>query len=141
MRMTSAGRVPLVHAWLMLHHTEMTREVVARMAAPSGRCAMHRRVLSGYEPAWLLRVSESLWDALHGTALTIHNSSSRELVRTMLDGELALTFLRQEDAEAERAFRLVVRETLFAMLPAHHTPLKRRIIRPDDIDGEAIINS
>jgi len=133
-------RVSLVHPWLVLHQTEMTREAAGH-GDLSGRCAMHHRVLSGYEPAWLLRQSESLRDALQRTALTIHNSSSLELVRTLHDGKIALAFLRQEDAEPEPAFRVVMRGPLFARLRGHYTPLKRRIIHPDDINGEAIINS
>jgi len=61
--------------------------------------------------------------------------------QTALGRKIVLAFLRQKDAEAEPALRAVVHGPQFGPRPDNHDPVKLRIFRSDDINGEGFINS
>jgi LysR family hca operon transcriptional activator len=139
LELTSAGRVFLDHARVILLQVEAASEAARRAAQPA-KTSFVVGFLTGYEMEWLPRVLEALSDALQCTELIIHSASSPELTQGLLNGKIDVAFLRPNYEAHGLEFRIVTNEALFALLPADHRLTSRRSIRLDEIVGEPFIN-
>lgn len=124
---------------MILLQVEAAREAARRAAQPA-KTPFSIGFLTGHEMEWLPRILETLGDALQSTELTIHSASSPELIQGLLNGKIDVAFVRPDSAAQGLAFKVVVDELLFALLPANHRLAARRSIRLDEIAGEAFIN-
>lgn len=60
------------------------------------------------------------------------------LADDLLRGKIDIAFLRREQ-EPDLEFKLVVKEPLVAIMPAHHPLAARKVIDPHDLVGETFI--
>ena len=136
--LTSAGRVLLDHARIMLSQAEVATQATRR-AAKSGKMPLVIGFLSGFELEWLPEIARLLRDQLDRTELVLQSSSSPDLIRLLKSGGLDVAFLRPDRGTLEVAFKRVIEEPLMAILPSGHRLAKRRFVRPRDFENEVLI--
>src|SRR6185437_997700 len=130
--LTSAGEVFLQHAQLILSQVEAATEAVRRAAEPE-KTPFAIGFLTGHELEWLPRVLEILQTELQHVALTIHSAPSPELISALRAGRLDAAFVRPNETAPEVAFRQLILEELFAVIPATH-----RLARAKAVDAQAL---
>jgi LysR family transcriptional regulator, hca operon transcriptional activator len=139
LELTAAGRVFLDHARIVLSQVEAAREATRRAARPA-RIPFVVGFLTGYEMEWLPRIMETLSDALSNTELVIHSASSPELMQGVSSGRLDAAFLRPGDDASGPAFKVIVHEELFVLLPAGHRLESRGTVDIGEIADENFIS-
>ncbi|HUB47873.1 MAG TPA: LysR substrate-binding domain-containing protein [Acetobacteraceae bacterium] len=139
MALTAAGQVFLEHARLILSQAEAAADAARRAARPA-KTPFRVGFLTGHEIGWLPKVLELLHGSLPDIELTIHSASSPELMHALIHGNMDLAFLRRDDAAPQLAFKPLIEEVLFLLMPAGHRLAKRKAIRVADIRDETFIS-
>lgn len=137
--LTSAGEVFLQHARLILSQVEAATEAVRRAAEPE-KTPFAIGFLTGHELEWLPRVLEILQTELQHVALTIHSAPSPELISALRAGRLDAAFVRPNETAPEVAFRPLILEELFAVIPATHRLARAKAVDAQALAGEKFIS-
>ena len=139
MELTAAGRVFLDHARLVLAQVAAGTEAARRAASPA-KASLVVGFLTGYELEWLPQVMTLLGEELRKTELTVHSSSSPELMQALRQGRVDVAFIRPDQQAQGLAFKLVATEPLFVLLPSGHRLASRKAIRLKDLAGDTFIS-
>jgi LysR family transcriptional regulator, hca operon transcriptional activator len=136
--LTTAGRVFLDHARVVLKQVEAAVEATRRAAFPA-KASFVLGFLTGYEFEWLAAVMRILSAELPNTEITFRSMSSPELADGLMRGKIDLAFLRCEKNSNGIVFTQLKEEPLIVLMPADHRLTKRQTIRPEDLVKESIV--
>lgn len=139
MTLTPAGQVFLDHAKAILMQVDSAIEAARRAHAPA-KTRFTVGFLTGHEIVWLPKVLQALGDTLEKIELIVHSASSPELIEALLQERMDIAFLRPESQARALAFRPLIEEELFALVPADHPLARKASIRRSDIRGEPFIS-
>jgi LysR family transcriptional regulator, hca operon transcriptional activator len=135
---TAAGRIFLDHARLILAQVDAAREA-AKRAGKENQASLAVGFLTGYEIDWLPKVLEILRGKLHETDLIVSSKSTPTLIKSLINGEVDLAFLRPDPQVAELSFKTLVTEPMMVVLPAVHELASHQFIEPADLAGHPFI--
>jgi LysR family transcriptional regulator, hca operon transcriptional activator len=135
---TAAGRVFLDHARLILAQADAAREA-AKRAGKEKQASFTVGFLTGFEIDWLPKVLKILRGKLNETDLIVSSKSTPPLIKSLIDGEVDLAFLRPDPQVTELSFKTVVTEPIMAILPVGHELASHRFIDPADLEGHPFI--
>jgi LysR family transcriptional regulator, hca operon transcriptional activator len=138
--LTAAGRVFLDHARLALMQIEVACEAARNTERPH-KPGFGLGFLPGQEVIWLSGALRILREEASDVDVTITTKSSPELANALMQGEIDVALLRRETRTAGLDFKLLVKEPLFAVLPARHRLARPKAIRPEDICREDFIST
>jgi LysR family hca operon transcriptional activator len=136
--LTTAGRVLLDHARVMLLQAEAAKEATRRAAQPA-KASFVLGFLTGYEFEWLSAVMAIIRDHLPSTEVVILSQSSPDLADGLLRGKIDLAFLRYEQNAPGVTFTLLRNEPLTVLMSADHRLAVRNAVRSEDIVDEQLI--
>lgn len=139
MELTPAGLVFLDHARLILSQVDAATQA-ARQAARSAKVPFTVGFLTGHEIGWLPKVLEIVYDKLETTELIVHSASSPQLVRALTHGRMDVAFLRPDRQARELAFKPLIEEALFVLMPTGHRLAKRKAVRVEELRDEPFIS-
>src|SRR6185437_4033181 len=123
----------------ILAQAEAAIEAVRRATEPA-KTPLAVGFLTGHELEWLPRVLEILQADLTRVALTIHSASSPELIGALQGGRLDAAFVRPDEAAQGVAFKRLVEEPLFAVIPATHRLARAKAVGAQTLAGEKFIS-
>ncbi|MFM0232282.1 LysR substrate-binding domain-containing protein [Paraburkholderia sediminicola] len=135
---TAAGRAFLDHARLILAQVDAASEA-AKRAGKENQASLAVGFLTGYEIDWLPKVLEILRGKLHETDLIVSSKSTPTLIKSLINGEVDLAFLRPDPQVAELSFKTLMTEPIMAILPAGHELASHQFIEPADLVGQPFI--
>ncbi|MFM0013583.1 LysR substrate-binding domain-containing protein [Paraburkholderia sediminicola] len=135
---TAAGRAFLDHARLILAQVDAASEA-AKRAGKENQASLAVGFLTGYEIDWLPKVLEILRGKLHETDLIVSSKSTPTLIKSLINGEVDLAFLRPDPQVAELSFKTLMTEPIMAVLPAGHELASHQFIEPADLVGQPFI--
>ncbi|MFM0384721.1 LysR substrate-binding domain-containing protein [Paraburkholderia dipogonis] len=135
---TAAGRAFLAHARLILAQVDAASEA-AKRAGKENQASLAGGFLTGYEIDWLPKVLEILRGKLHETDLIVSSKSTPTLIKSLINGEVDLAFLRPDPQVAELSFKTLMTEPIMAVLPAGHELASHQFIDPADLVGQPFI--
>jgi LysR family transcriptional regulator, hca operon transcriptional activator len=137
--LTAAGRTFLDHARLALLQVDAAGEAARRAAQPEKR-AFTIGFLAGQELVWLPEALRILRGEQPDMEITLASQSSPELAGALMRGKVDLAFLRREKDVPGIAFKLLMRESLIAVLPAGHRLAAQKAVRVQDLAQETYIS-
>lgn len=135
---TAAGRAFLDHTRLILAQVDAASEA-AKRAGKENQASLAVGFLTGYEIDWLPKVLTILRGKLHETDLIVSSKSTPTLIKSLINGEVDLAFLRPDLQVAELSFKTLMTEPLMAVLPAGHELASHQFIEPADLAGQPFI--
>jgi LysR family transcriptional regulator, hca operon transcriptional activator len=135
---TAAGRAFLDHARLILAQVDAASEA-AKRAGKENQASLAVGFLTGYEIDWLPKVLEILRGKLHETDLIVSSKSTPTLIKSLINGEVDLAFLRPDPQVAELSFKTLMTEPIMVVLPAGHELASHQFIEPADLVGQPFI--
>lgn len=133
--LTAAGQAFLDHARRALAQVEAATEAARRAAHPD-QATFAVGFLSGHELEWLPEAMRILHDELPGTEVAIHSDHSPALADALVKGRLDAAFLRPERDAPDLAYKLLLREPLFVVMPGDHRLASQATVAPQDLAGE-----
>jgi len=136
--LTAAGRAFLDHARLVLSQVEAGAEAARRVAHPAKPC-FSMGFLTGHELTWMPEALRILRDELPSVDVMISSQYSPPLANGLSTGKIDAAFLRREKGVPGLAFRLLVKESLIAVLPSDHRLAALKAISPGDLVGETFV--
>jgi LysR family hca operon transcriptional activator len=136
--LTTAGRVFLDHARVVLLQMEAAIEATRRAAVPA-KASFVLGFLTGYEFEWLAAVMRIMRDALPNTEVVILSLSSPDLADGLMRGKIDLAFLRHERNAAGVVFTRLIDEPLIVLMKADHRLAGRAAVTPADLDAEELV--
>jgi LysR family transcriptional regulator, hca operon transcriptional activator len=110
----------------------------ARRAARPNKPTFAIGFLTGQEAAWLTRATRILSEELPTIELRVSSGFSVTLAEDLKQGRVDIAFLRHE-SDPDLAFKLVLKESLVAILPRQHRLAVRKTLDPRDLAGETFI--
>jgi LysR family hca operon transcriptional activator len=135
--LTAAGRAFLDHAKLSLAQAEAAVESARRIAQPA-KPVFAVGFLTGHEVDCIPPTTNILRDDLPNLEVRVFSGFSVDLAEDLHRGKLDIAFVRREP-NPDLEYRLIVRETLVAILPGYHRLAARQSINPQDLIGETFI--
>ena len=138
LELTAAGRVFLDHARLIFAQVDAASEA-AKRAGKENQASLAVGFLTGFEIDWLPKVLKILRGKLNETDLIVSSKSTPSLVKSLINGEVDLAFLRPDPQVTELSFKTVLTEPIMAILPVGHELASRRFIDPTDLEGQPLI--
>ncbi len=135
---TAAGRVFLDHARLILAQVDAASEA-AKRAGKENQASLAVGFLTGFEIDWLPKVLKILRGKLNETDLIVSSKSTPSLIKSLINGEVDLAFLRPDPQVAELSFKTVLTEPIMVILPVGHELASHRFIDPADLEGQPLI--
>ncbi|SOE97042.1 LysR family transcriptional regulator, hca operon transcriptional activator [Burkholderia sp. D7] len=135
---TAAGRAFLDHARLILAQADAASEA-AKRAGKENQASLAVGFLTGFEIDWLPKVLKILRGKLNETDLIVSSRSTPSLIKSLIDGEVDLAFLRPDPQVTELSFKTVVTEPIMAILPVGHELASHQFIDPADLVGQPFI--
>src|SRR3984893_7696672 len=117
--LTAAGRAFLDHARLALARVGAAREAARRAAEPAKQ-SFALGFLTGQEIDWLPEAMCILRDELPNMTVPVPGKYSPHLADALTRGKLDVAFMRPEAQTPDRAYRVVTKEPLVAVLPSDH---------------------
>lgn len=135
--LTPAGQAFLDHARLSLTQAEAAAEA-ARRAAGLAKAIFAVGFLTGQEGAWLARATRILSDELPNIEIRVLSGFSVTLAEDLKQRRVDIAFLRHEP-DPDLAFKLVLKESLVAVLPQDHRLAARKTFDPRHLKGETYI--
>jgi LysR family hca operon transcriptional activator len=136
--LTTAGRVFLDHARLVLSQAEAAGEAARRVAYPSKPC-FTMGFLTGHELKWMPEALRILRDELPNIDVMVSSQYSPLLADGLSKGKIDVAFLRRERGMPELTYLVLVREPLMVILPADHRLAALKAISPRDLVGEKFV--
>jgi LysR family transcriptional regulator, hca operon transcriptional activator len=76
---------------------------------------------------------------LHETDLIVSSKSTPTLIKSLINGEVDLAFLRPDPQVAELSFKTLATEPMMTILSAGHELARRQFIEPADLAGRPFI--
>ena len=137
--LTAAGKTFLDHARLALLQVEAASEAARRAAEPA-KSTFVIGFLTGHEVVWLPEALRVLREEEPGIEITLSSLSSPELAGALMRGKVDVAFLRRESPAPGLAFKQLVKEPLFALVPVGHRLAKKKSISPQDIAREIYVS-
>jgi LysR family hca operon transcriptional activator len=135
---TAAGRAFLDHARLILAQTDAASEA-AKRAGKENQASLAVGFLTGFEIDWLPKVLKILRGKLSETNLIVSSKSTPTLIKSLINGEVDLAFLRPDPQVAELSFKTLMTEPIMVVLPAEHELASHQFIEPADLVGQPFI--
>ena len=135
---TAAGRAFLDHARLILAQVDAASEA-AKRAGKENQASLAVGFLTGFEIDWLPKVLKILRGKLNETDLIVSSKSTPSLIKSLINGELDLAFLRPDPQVTELFFKTVLTEPIMAFLPVGHELACHQFIDPIDLEGQPLI--
>jgi LysR family hca operon transcriptional activator len=135
--LTAAGHAFLEQARLALAQVEAAVEAARRVAHPA-RPVLAMGFLVGHETDCLPAATSVLRDELPDLELRVFSGFSTTLADELQRGKLDLAFLRREP-NTDLEYRLVVKETIVAIMPADHPLASDEAIDPHSLTGQNFI--
>jgi LysR family hca operon transcriptional activator len=135
--LTAAGQAFLEQARLALAQVEAAVEAARRVAHPA-RPVLAMGFLVGHETDCLPAATSVLRDELPDLELRVFSGFSTTLADELQRGKLDLAFLRREP-NTDLEYRLVVKETIVAIMPADHPLASDEAIDPHSLTGQNFI--
>ena len=135
---TAAGRAFLDHARVILAQVDAASEA-AKRAGKENQARLAVGFLTGFEIDWLPKVLEILRGKLNETDLIVSSKSTPSLVKSLINGEVDLAFLRPDPQVTELSFKTVLTEPIMAFLPVEHELASHQFIDPADLEGQPLI--
>nr|WP_321983648.1 LysR family transcriptional regulator [uncultured Lichenicoccus sp.] len=135
--LTAAGHAFLDHARLALVQAEAAVATARRIAQPA-KPVFAAGFLTGHEVDCIPPATRILSDELPNLEVRIFSGFSVDLARDVQRGRLDIAFVRHEP-DPDLEYRLVVRETLVAILRSDHRLAVLRSIDPHELAGEVFI--
>jgi LysR family transcriptional regulator, hca operon transcriptional activator len=136
--LTTAGRVFLHHARLALLQVETAAEAARRAEQPE-KPVFAIGFLAGVEVVWLADAMRILREEARDIEIRISSHSSPELTAGLMQGKVDVALLRREAQTTGLALKFLMKEQLFAILPATHRLAARKAIRPLDLGREIFV--
>ena len=96
--------------------------------------------LTGHEVVWLPEALRVLREEEPGIEITLSSLSSPELAGALMRGKVDVAFLRRESPAPGLAFKQLVKEPLFALVPVGHRLARKKSISPQDIAREIYVS-
>jgi len=137
--LTEAGRIFLAHARLALLQVDAAGDA-ARAASGSAKMSFVLGFLTGHEMVWLPEALRILHEAFPAIEVVVASQQSPELAGSLLRGKIDAAFLRRETQAPGLAYKLLVTESLVAVMARDHPLAKRKSIRPQDLVGKPFIS-
>jgi LysR family hca operon transcriptional activator len=135
---TAAGRAFLDHARLILAQTDAASEA-AKRAGKENQDSLSVGFLTGFEIDWLPKVLKILGGQLSETNLIVSSKSTPTLIKSLINGEVDLAFLRPDPQVVELSFKTLMTEPIMVVLPAEHELASHQFIEPADLVGQPFI--
>jgi LysR family hca operon transcriptional activator len=136
--LTAAGRTFLDHARLALLQVEAAGEAARRVADPE-KPNFVVGFLSGQELIWMPDVLRILREEDPDVQVTLSSLSSPDLAGALMRGKMDFAFLRREQAPG-LTYKLMLKESLVALVPANHKLAAKKVLSPQDLAGETFIS-
>jgi LysR family transcriptional regulator, hca operon transcriptional activator len=136
--LTSAGRVFLDHARIVLIQVEAAIAATRKAGAPA-KSSFALGFLTGYEIQWLPAVMAIMRDELPNTEVVILSLSSPDLADGLMRGKIDLAFLRHERNAPGIVFTRLTEEPLIVLMPANHPLTARTAIAVEDIVSQQLV--
>jgi LysR family hca operon transcriptional activator len=136
--LTAAGQVFLDSARLVLMQLDATIEAARRAEQPR-KPGFVVGFLAGQEVTWLSQTLRILQEEAPGTDITISSLPSPELAQALMQNRMDVALLRRETQTAGLGFKLLIKEPLVVILPAHHRLAKHKTIKPRALAREGFI--
>ncbi|MCW6508875.1 LysR family transcriptional regulator [Lichenifustis flavocetrariae] len=133
--LTTAGRVFLDHARVILAQVDAAGEAARRAAAPP-RAEFVLGFLTGHEFDWLPGVMTILREEIPEAEVTVLSRSSPDLAAGLMRGKIDLALLRPEPNTPGVVFETLNSEPLVVLMPADHRLAIRPTVRPRDLGAE-----
>jgi LysR family transcriptional regulator, hca operon transcriptional activator len=137
--LTAAGRVFLDHARLALLQVDAAAES-ARLAEQPQKPSFVVGFNVGQEVAWLPDTLRILREEAPDSEIMLSSQPSPELAAALMRGKVDVAFLRREKLTSGIAFKFLVQEPLFVVVPAGHRLASRKAIRPQELERETYIS-
>ena len=137
--LTSAGRIFLDHARLMLSQAETAVRSVRQIAIPS-KPSFTLGFMIGHDSTWLPKALHILRDQLPHIHVVISTQNSPQLASALTQGLIDVAFLRREDGGPGLEYVRLIEEPLEVYLPKDHPLAKKTVIGLDEIASETFLN-
>lgn len=137
--LTTAGRVFLDHARVVLSQVEVAVESARRSAEPA-KPYFVLGFLTGHESTWLPGALQLLRDALPNIHVVITSQVSPQLVVALEKGSVDAAFVRREKGTSGLDFRLLIKEPLEVFMPTDHRLSALHAIDPREILSETFLS-
>lgn len=137
--LTSAGRVFLDHARVMLSQAEAAVQSVRQTVSPT-KPSFALGFMIGHDLTWIPQALHLLRDELPNIHVVISTQNSPQLATALSDGRIDLAFMRKEDGSPALNFTLLVEETIEAYLPKDHPLAAQTSIGVQQIVGETFLS-
>ena len=137
--LTSAGRVFLDHARVMLSQAETAVQSARQIAYPT-KPSFALGFMIGHDTTWLPAALKVLREELPNIHVVISTQNSPQLAAALLHGGIDVAFLRREDGSDGLDFRTLVEESFEVFLPSDHPLAAKSAISLREITGETFIS-
>ena len=137
--LTTAGRVFLDHARVMLSQAETAVQSARQIAHPTVP-SLSMGFMIGHDTTWLPAALKLIRDELPNIHIVISTQNSPQLAAAILHGGIDVAFLRREDGTDEIEFRTLIEEQFKVFLPSKHPLAANRTITLQEIARERFIS-
>lgn len=137
--LTSAGRVFLDHARVMLSQAETAVRSVRQIIQPA-KPTFALGFMIGHDSTWVPKALHVLRDKLPEIHVVISTQNSPQLATAVSQGLIDVAFLRQEDGGPGLDYLLLAEESIEVYLPKRHPLAKRTSIGLPEIAGETFLS-
>lgn len=137
--LTSAGRLFLDHARVMLSQADTAVRSVRELADPV-RPTFKLGFMIGHDSTWVPKALHVLRDHLPNIHVVISTQNSPQLAAGLSQGLIDVAFLRQEDGGPGLKYLVLIEEPLEVYLPKDHPLAAKKAIGLHDLKGETFLS-
>ena len=134
--LTTAGRVFLDHARVVLSHAETALRSVRQVTKPTFALGF----MIGHDLTWIPKALDVLHDKLPEIHVVISTQNSPQLAVALSQGLIDVAFLRREDGGPELEYLLLIEEPFEIYLPKDHPLAKKTAISLREVAGETFLS-
>jgi LysR family hca operon transcriptional activator len=137
--LTTAGRVFLDHARVMLSQAETAVQSVRQVISPA-KPTFTLGFMIGHEATWVPRALNILSDQLPHIHVVLSTQNSPQLALGLTQGLIDVAFLRREDGGPGLEYILLVEEPLEVYLPKAHRLAAKSAVGLQDLARETFLS-
>jgi LysR family hca operon transcriptional activator len=134
--LTTAGRVFLDHARVVLSHAETALRSVRQVTKPTFALGF----MIGHDSTWIPKALDVLHDKLPEIHVVISTQNSPQLAVALSQGLIDVAFLRREDGGPELEYLLLIEEPFEIYLPKDHPLAKKTSVSLQEVAGETFLS-
>ena len=136
--LTTAGRVFLDHARMVMLQVETAGEAARRASQPD-KAAFSIGFLIGQEATWLPEILRILREVAPEIEVTILSQPSPDLALSLMRGKADVALIRREKEAAGLNFKPLLAEPILVAMPSSHHLAEKKSIAPQELTREVLI--